>query len=126
MSLLESNQKIYELDEGATSEPNKYYYYLKQCLKFICKYSIRSCPGLKSCQCYCGQCDKSQSDPKESEMVDYPPSITTSIQHCKQADVKEAVNYHYKDHIQKWKRQKFPWKVIFHISLIILVTIQVS
>lgn len=42
--------------------------------------------------------------------------------------MKEKVNLHFENHLQKWKRQKIcgPWKAIFHILLVITVTIQAS
>ena len=42
--------------------------------------------------------------------------------------MKEKVNLHFGNHWQKWKRQKIcgPWKVFFHILLVITVSIQAS
>ena len=40
--------------------------------------------------------------------------------------MKEKVNLHFENHIQKWKRLRFPWKPIFHILLVALVTAQVG
>ena len=40
--------------------------------------------------------------------------------------MKEKVNRHFENHKKKWKRQKFPWKVLLHILLVVSVTVQVS
>ena len=41
--------------------------------------------------------------------------------------MKERVNRHFENHLQKWKnRKRFPFKVILDLLLIVLVTAQVS
>ena len=41
--------------------------------------------------------------------------------------MKKRVNRHFENHVQKYlKRFHFPWKPIFHILLVALVTVQVS
>ena len=45
----------------------------------------------------------------------------------RERSLKEKVNLHFENHWQKWKRKKFRvWKVVFHVLLVILVTIQAS
>ena len=43
--------------------------------------------------------------------------------------MKKRIQYHFKDHIRRWtdaNRRRFPWKVILHLLLVVLVTTQVS
>lgn len=43
--------------------------------------------------------------------------------------MKKRIQYHFKDHIKRWMdsdRRRFPWKLILHLLLVILVTTQVS
>ena len=43
--------------------------------------------------------------------------------------MKRRIRYHFTDHIHKWldkERRRFPWKLIFHCMLVMLVTAQVS
>ena len=119
-------------------ETNKYYYYAKQCLKCLFKYSFGSLirskkfpdVGAHKCTCTCFQSNKPTNTDTESEMVDSKPNREVnsySIQDSKEADMKEAVNHHYQSHLKKWDQyQKFPWKVALHLLLVLLVTIQVS
>jgi len=49
----------------------------------------------------------------------------------KKADclMKKRIRYHFKDHIRKWtnsERPRFPWKMMLHILLVVVVTVQVS
>ena len=51
-------------------------------------------------------------------------------QKTREADrlMRKRILYHFKDHIRKWKdsdRPRFPWKMILHILLVIVVTVQV-
>ena len=42
--------------------------------------------------------------------------------------MRKRIRYHFQDHIRKWKdseRPRFPWKMILHFLLVIVVTIQV-
>ena len=44
-------------------------------------------------------------------------------------EMKTKLRYHFRSHIGKWKdktRRRFPWKLILHILLLVLVTTQVS
>lgn len=41
--------------------------------------------------------------------------------------LKAEVNLHFENHLQKWwKRKRFPFKIVQHLLLVILVTVQVS
>ena len=43
--------------------------------------------------------------------------------------MKERLQRHFQDHIQKWARDKhprFPWKAVLHLLLVVFVTVQVS
>lgn len=43
--------------------------------------------------------------------------------------MRKRIRNHFKDHIRKWKdseRPRFPWKMILYISLVVVVTVQVS
>ena len=40
--------------------------------------------------------------------------------------MKKKIKFHFQSHLQKWKRQRFPFKVTLHLLLIVLVTTQVS
>ena len=42
--------------------------------------------------------------------------------------MKQRVHHQFQDHIQKWKNtnhQRFPWKLILHLLLVVSVTVQV-
>ena len=42
--------------------------------------------------------------------------------------MRKRIRYHFKDHIKKWRdkeRPRFPWKMILHFLLVIVVSIQV-
>lgn len=42
--------------------------------------------------------------------------------------MKKRIQYHFKDHVKRWMnsdRRRFPWKLILHLMLVILVTTQV-
>ena len=42
--------------------------------------------------------------------------------------MRKRIRHHFQDHIRKWKdseRPQFPWKMILHFILVIVVTIQV-
>ena len=42
--------------------------------------------------------------------------------------MKKRIRYHFKDHIKKWRdteRPRFPWKMILHFLLVIIVSVQV-
>ena len=114
------------------AETNKYYYYAKKCLKSLYKYSLESfihsirCPGVGSYKCTCSQSKKGT----ELEMVDFSNSKSNvEIKERKESesDMREAVNCHYQSHLKKWNQdRKFPWKVVLHLLLVVLVTVQVS
>ena len=43
--------------------------------------------------------------------------------------IKKRIQHHFQDHISKWKdteRPRFPWKMMLHILLVIIVTVQVG
>ena len=120
------------------AETNKYFHYGKKCFKKLYKYSLGSfihsirCPGVGSHKCTCTYSLSETSEPG-IEMTDFSNSKShieiIRIQERKECEycMKEAVNHHYQDHLKKWLQyQKFPWKVVFHLLLILLVTAQVS
>ena len=122
-------------------ETNYYCYHAKRCLKTLYKYSFGSfihsmeccpCVGNQKCTCTCFQSNKPTNTDTEIEMVDFSNSkpnreISGKVHDSKESYMKKAINRHYQSHLKKWdQHQKFPWKVILHILLVILVTIQVS
>ena len=43
--------------------------------------------------------------------------------------MKKRIQYHFTDHIRRWMdmdRRRFPWKMMLHLLLVVLVTTQVS
>ena len=45
--------------------------------------------------------------------------------------MKKRIQYHFTDHIRRWmdsdqRHRRFPWKMILHLLLVVLVTTQVS
>ena len=80
-------------------------------LKPIYKYTIGSCVPFSSCSPFGHESAHSPefNEPKEL-LVD---------------EIKTKVNRHFENHLEKWERRKFPWKALFHLLLVILVTIQV-
>ena len=77
----------------------------------IYKYTIGSCVPFSSCSPFGHESAYSRevNEPKEL-LVD---------------EIKTKVNRHFENHLKKWGQQKFPWKALFHLLLVILVTIQV-
>ena len=108
-------------------------------LKTLYKYTIGSCIPLK-CSNRCIQIDGPQNvrtsqleEPAAEDTSESSSGSKTATQIIKDGEeligekpMKEKVNLHFENHIQKWKRQKFPWKVLFHILLVVSVTVQVS
>ena len=114
---------------------------LVKCLRILYDYSIGSCITSVSCSKYF-RSDK----PDHIEMNSYSASFTASVSGSKKTGpaflaekppietirkldklMKERVNRHFENHIQKWKnRKRFPFKVILDLLLIILITTQVS
>jgi len=44
-------------------------------------------------------------------------------------EMKKRLRYHFKSHIEKWtdeNRRRFPWKIMLHLLLLVIVTTQVS
>ena len=71
-------------------------------------------------------------EPDTKEMDSYPPgNVETGAPKSKESRkednrMKKKINLHFESHLQKWKRQRFPFKVTLHLLLIVLVTTQVS
>lgn len=84
-------------------------------LRFLYFYTIRSC--LPRAECLTG------NTPQETSQK--ANSFQAQIER-QEALMKEKVNFHFGDHIKKWKERNFPWKVSLHLLLIVLVTVQVS
>ena len=133
-SLNEDHNVEQKPQDTAETIYNKFCYYTKECLKILYKYSLGSCIHSKRCPCVARQrctctCSQSNKD-AELEMADISNSKpNTEIKERKDCEtcMKKAVNYHYQSHVKKWSQhQKFPWKVILHLLLVALVTIQVS
>ena len=80
-------------------------------MKPIYEYTIGSCVPFSSCSAFGHESAHSReaNEPKEL-LVD---------------EIKTKVSRHFEDHVEKWRRRKFPWKALFHLLLVILVTIQV-
>ena len=110
-------------------------------LKVLYLYTIGSCVPLKcSSRCRLPPTDKSQTEelegsgaPRRKVKQSHLESKTvTKIliddgrELAEEKRMKEKVNLHFENHIQKWKRLHFPWKPIFHILLVVLVTAQVG
>lgn len=123
-----------------SAETNKYYQYAKECLNSLYKYSLGSfihpkrCPCVISHKCTCTYSQsKKDTDLESIEMGDYLESKSNAeinrIQERKESEYRiiEAINRHYQSHLKKWsERQKFPWKIVLHLLLVVLVTVQVS
>lgn len=103
-------------------------------LKVLYLYTIGSClPERCSTRCLPEPTDRSQtSEREESGTFRRKPISESKLIIDDDNEVvgderqkKEKVNLHFENHIQKWKRLHFPWKPIFHILLVALVTAQV-
>ena len=100
-------------------------------LKVLYLYTIGSCiPVRCSTRCLPEQTDRSQTlKREESGTFHREPKLIIDDDNEVVGDErqkKEKVNLHFENHIQKWKRLHFPWKPIFHILLVALVTVQVG
>lgn len=65
-------------------------------------------------------------DLEDSDKIDSEWRRKTA--HKADCKMKKRIQYHFKDHIRRWKdgsRRRFPWKVILHLLLVVLVTTQV-
>ena len=103
-------------------------------LKVLYKYTIGSCvPEKCSTRCL-PSTDTSQTKKRkqpgkaETKLEDMTLSqiINEGRELVGETQMKKKVNLHFENHIQKWRRLHFPWKPIFHILLVALVTAQVG
>ena len=91
---------------------------LLKCLKVLYHYTIASCLPNQS------------DDAEHIEMVNFSSgeagiASKAAIRKREELIMKKKVNLHFEDHLQKWKRKKFPFKVMLHLLLLVLVTAQV-
>ena len=130
----------YTLYRGRSSKKNlhanrktRYFEHAKSWLKVLYDYSVGSCVPA---QC-AGASKRSKRKENENitaaavEMDDImgliPEREAITVKDRRELEMKDAVKFHFQSHLQKWsKHRKFPWKVIFHLLLVALVTIQVS
>ena len=107
-------------------------------LKFLYKYTIGSCVPEK-CSTRCLPTDAPQTEELKQpgasshrkaesnlESMTMSQIINEGRESVEEKQMKEKVNLHFENHIQKWNRLHFPWKPIFHILLVALVTVQVG
>lgn len=111
--------------KGQNAETTKYYRYAKKFLELLYRYSIGSLTHSPYAQCTC-TCFQSNDG---IEMVDFSVSKSerdSRLQSTKDMDMKNAVHRHFQSHFERWDLQRrFPWKVVLHLLLIVLVTVQV-
>jgi len=119
----------YELT-GDHSEPS----YLTRILTGLRTYTIGSCNYSLCHKCSDGSKEDIQLQLLTKKRVKQG-KLRTDEEEWKrlacQADgeMKKRLRYHFKSHIAKWtdgNRRRFPWKLILHILLLAIVTIQVS
>ena len=77
----------------------------------------------------------SRKDRRELRMLSQSQDDTdTKEDHWKRktrkadCQMRKRIRYHFKDHIRKWRdteRPRFPWKMILHFLLVVVVTVQV-
>jgi len=112
------------------SEVDEHHTLLGRCLACLHEYTIGSCN-------YGGNGDRGKDRQAEMRMKSIGLISGTPHDHkepeCNihlaEVEMKEKLHQHFKSHIGKWKsknRRRFPWKVILHVILLILVTTQVS
>ena len=113
---------------------------LTKCFGILYDYSIGSCITSLSCTQYF-QCDKPQRV-RDGEMNTFSqsgslagfqkssaiPAESPAQQTIRRRDkfLKEEINLHFENHLQKWKRKRFPFKIVLYLLLVVLVTVQVS
>lgn len=105
-------------------------------LKILYMYTIGSCIPLKySTRCLpqddgyeTVELQESGADHRKGTSESKPATqiMDDGEELIEEEPIKKKVNLHFQNHLQKWKRQKFPWKPIFHILLVVLITVQVS
>ena len=89
---------------------------LESLLMLIYKYTIGSCVP----------CSENSSESKrlfKPMDIQLPPNDDENWK-----EQKKKVNEHFENHLQKWlgrQKPRFPWKALFHLLLVALVTIQV-
>ena len=103
---------------------------LSKMLRILYQFSIGSCiHSLLSCSEYFRD-DEPYAGPYESVELDGLPGNLKQTPESKKAirdaRMKKKINLHFQSHLQKWKRKYFPFKVTFHLLLVVLVTVQVS
>ena len=107
---------------------------LSKMLRILYQFSIGSCiHSLLSCSEYFRNDEpyaEPYAEPYESIELDglsgnlkQAPESKKAIE---DARMKKKINIHFQSHLQKWKRKYFPFKVTFHLLLVVLVTVQVS
>lgn len=113
------------------SRKTRYCEHAKSCLKVLYDYSVGSCLPAQYTGASKRNGTKQRTDAETIEMDDFigliPEREAVTTKDRKELEMKDAVKFHYQSHLQKWtKHKRFPWKVIFHLLLVVLVTIQVS
>ena len=86
-------------------------------LKLIYKYTIGSCVPCSE------NSSESEASNNKRMATQLPPIDDESWK-----EQKKKVNEHFENHLQKWlgrQKPRFPWKALFHLLLVALVTIQV-
>ena len=94
------------------------------------RYTISSCASsLRLSNYWLSDEPPSRDENDLIEMKSFPPrgpNRGTPESESLDKRMKEKINLHFESHLQKWKRQRFPFKVTLHLLLIVLVTTQVS
>ena len=98
----------------------KHGFFSTNSLKLLYLYTIGSCVPKCSTQ--------AETQSKQQTRNDKPTELEEMVQvREREKQAKKKVNRHFENHVQKYlKRFHFPWKPIFHILLVALVTAQVS
>ena len=124
---LNKNYQMYSEDEA---EDHPRFNVLTRLCSCLFLYTLGSCP-------YFGKANNSLTRKDRVELRSLWKSqddAFTTEDHWKKktrkADcvMRKRIRHHFQDHIRKWKdpeRPRFPWKMILHIILVVVVTIQV-
>ena len=120
---MESNYKL------SGEEPS----YLTRILTSLRTYTIGSC-NYSSCHSCAKSSEGVKLNVKDNMCGVYSGGQEEEEEWEKRAcqadkEMKKRLRYHFKSHIEKWtdeNRRRFPWKLILHVLLLAIVTVQVS
>jgi len=96
----------------------------------LCTYTIGSCNYSLCNRIGVGLNDNNYDNELEMEQIQDNQEKEWKTRSCRaDIEMKKRLRYHFKSHIGKWRdehQRRFPWRLVLHLLLLIIVTSQVS